>query len=250
MNNIEEKSNEEVVDVKALQDTEADILSAYQADNKKIHFAGDNLKSLQKEMNGGLMCERLYLFGGVPGFGVTTLLNNLADNLCLDSHPVLFFSYGVGKSELRYRTFARFSKFAIQDFDNKDIKPDMIQKILIDPKIQTIEKFKYILEDRMGIEAWEPMIAEIQATHGEGPVVIIDNIRKIFTREAFNEERFRIEYILSNLMGFAKKYRIPIIASSELNRAHYTHQNISKGNWDLACLKESVPWNMMRHGLA
>jgi len=37
--------------------------------------------------------------------------NNLADNICLQNHPLLFFSCDDGATELRYRTYSRFSGF-------------------------------------------------------------------------------------------------------------------------------------------
>jgi hypothetical protein len=51
---------------------------------------------------------RFYLLGGIPSASKTMLVNNLADNICINGQPVLVFSYDDGKTELRYRTFARF----------------------------------------------------------------------------------------------------------------------------------------------
>jgi replicative DNA helicase len=224
------------IGIDALIDNPADVLCDYQADNQKISFAGDNFKLLEDKMNGGFLSGRIYLLGGVPGEGVTTMLNNLVDNLCFNGIPVLFFSYGVSRSEIRYRTFARFSKHSISDFNDKKVSTDVISAIMAEPRIKMINTLKYVCDAVFEIESWELMMEQICTMHTQPPVIVIDNIRKIFTPETFDEERFRIEYILQKLSMMARKYHIPVVASSELARMSYKAK-FEKIN--MACLKES-----------
>ena len=57
--------------------------------------------------------------------GKTVLINNIADNICLNGYPVLFFSYDDGRAELRYRTYCRFSGFDIEDFNKQRFQSDL-----------------------------------------------------------------------------------------------------------------------------
>ena len=61
-------------------------------------------------MNGGLIGGRTYVLGGIPSACKTALANNMADNICLNGHPVLFFSYDDGRTELRYRYLFSFQR--------------------------------------------------------------------------------------------------------------------------------------------
>lgn len=225
------------IDVNSLTDNPANVLADYETDNQKISFAGDNLKFMENRMNGGLLGDRIYLFGGVPDYGITTLLNNMADNLCLNGVPVLFFCYGVSRSELRYRTFARFSDHPIDDFNNKKVTPDGISEIMAEPRINMISSLKYTCDAGCEIESWESIMEKICTKHHQPPVILVDNLRKIYTPETFNGERFRLAYLLSRLAMMARKYHIPVLIASELSRTHYQPK---KEKVTIACFKESV----------
>ena len=95
----------------------------------KIPFAGNELNQLETIMNGGLIGGRFYLLGGIPSASKTTLVNNMADNICLNGNPVLFYSLDDGKADLRYRSFARFSSYEIEDFNQNRLNKDEIGKI-------------------------------------------------------------------------------------------------------------------------
>ena len=103
-------------DVSRLLDTPERIVSERDETFVQIPFAGDNLTSLQNKMGGGLLGSRLYILGGIPSASKTMLANNIADNICLNGYPVLFFSYDDGRDELRKRTLSRFSGIHIEQF--------------------------------------------------------------------------------------------------------------------------------------
>ena len=72
------------------------IASEHEFMNTRISIAGDNLLGLEKKLKGGLKRGNLYTLAGTPLPGKTTLLNNIADNLCLNGYPVLFCVLHVG----------------------------------------------------------------------------------------------------------------------------------------------------------
>jgi replicative DNA helicase len=186
-------------------------------------------------MNDGLIGGRFYLLGGIPSASKTMLVNNLADNICVNSQPVLVFSYDDGKTELRYRTFARFGNHTIEEFNQKRINKENIKRLCRDSNINKIMKLKYVVEENIPIEKWEDLIEQIQKLHGKPPVIMIDYLRKLRTENSTSDERLRVDNILSNLTGLAKKYNIPVVAISELARDSYkSGQRLS-----MASFKES-----------
>jgi replicative DNA helicase len=184
-------------------------------------------------MNGGFAGGRFYLFGGIPSSGKTVLLNNIADNICLNGYPVLFFSYDDGKTELKYRTFSRFSKKPIEEFNLRTIHD--IENICQIPAVKRIIPLKYIVQQIIPVEKWPDLIDQIQKKHGRAPVIIIDYLRKLRTEKSSGDERLRVDDILSKLTEIAKTHNTPVIAISELARDSYkSGQRLS-----MASFKES-----------
>ncbi len=230
----EKKSKDaKIIQIDSYLDDINQAVADYQKNYVRIPFANNNLINLEKMMSGGFAGGRFYLFGGIPAAGKTVLLNNIADNICLNNYPVLFFSYDDGKAELRYRSFSRFTKQPIEEF-NKCHKKD-IQGICQLPNIKQIMSLKYVVQQMITIEKWPELIEQITKKHGKSPVIIIDYLRKLRTEKSSGDERLRVDNILSKLTEIAKTYNTPVIAISELARDSYkSGQRLS-----LASLKES-----------
>jgi len=161
------------------------------------------------------------------------LLNNIADNICLNGYPVLFFSYDDGRAELRYRTFSRFSLQTIEDFNLRTVKD--IRSVWNNSNVQQIISKKYVVQQMITLEKWNELIKAIKEKHGKAPVIIIDYLRKLRTEKSTFDERLRVDDILSRLTEMAKYHNTPIIAISELARDSYkSGQRLS-----MASFKES-----------
>jgi replicative DNA helicase len=145
----------------------------------------------------------------------------MADNICLNGQPVLFFSFDDGRSELRYRSFARFSSYGIEDFNQNRLNKNEIERICETANIKKIMGLKYVVEKNINIEKWDDLIEQIKKRHQKAPVIIIDYLRKLRTDNKTSDERLRVDDILSNLTGLAKKFNIPVLAISELARDSY-----------------------------
>ena len=232
---LESQNKEEKIDVADFFDTTEKIISEHDESFIKIPFAADNLSHLEASMNGGLIGGRFYLLGGIPSASKTMLANNIADNICLNGHPVLFFSYDDGKAELRYRTFARFSINGIEDFNQNRLDKNEIKRICETNNLQKIRELKGVVEKTINIEKWDGLIEQIIKLKKLPPTIIIDYLRKLRTANNTSDERLRVDDILSNLTGLAKKHNIPVLAISELARDSYkSGQRLS-----MASFKES-----------
>jgi replicative DNA helicase len=198
------------------------VVSAYSDDYVRIPFDADGkLKILEHKMNGGLAGGCLYILGGIPSAGKTGLINNIADNICLQGYPVLFFSYDDGRSELRYRTYARFSGFEIEDFNKNIPEKSDIEAIAGNDKIKAISPLKYVVQQSINTEDWPGLIEQVKKRHNKAPVIIIDYLRKLRTKDHQADERLRVDQILSCLTEMAKTHNTPVLAISELARDSY-----------------------------
>lgn len=232
---LESKSQEKEIKIDSFLDTPQTIVSEYDQNYIRVPFAGDGLSFLEKQMNGGLIGGRFYILGGIPSSGKTALINNIADNICLNDHPVLFFSYDDGKSELNYRTLSRFSKHSIEDFNKNTLQKKDVNAVCKNQNIKKILSLKYVVQAMIKVEKWSNLIEQIQKKHNKPPVIIIDYLRKLRTENKSSDERLRVDNILSNLTELAKKYNSPVVAISELARDSYrSGQRLS-----MASFKES-----------
>lgn len=221
------------IEIDSLLDNQEKTIDEFKQNYVRIPFANTNLTNLENMMSGGFAGGRFYLFGGIPSAGKTVLLNNIADNICLNGYPVLFLSFDDGKSELRHRTFSRFSKHPIEEFNLRTIRD--IQSICQLPTIKQIIPLKYVVERSIPVERWSDLIDQIKQKHGKAPVIIIDYLRKLRTEKSIGDERLRVDDILSRLTEIAKVNNTPVIAISELARDSYkSGQRLS-----MASFKES-----------
>jgi len=202
----------------------------YRENYVRVPFANDNLGHLENVMNGGFAGGCFYIFGGIPTAGKTLLLNNIADNICLNGYPVLFFSYDDVQSELRYRTFSRFSGHSIEEFNTRSLRD--IGCIFEIPPVKEIISRKYVVQQMIPVEKWNELIEPIKQKHGKAPVIIIDYLRKLRTEKGNGDERLRVDDILTKLTEIAKVHNTPVIVISELARDAYKGgQRLSMANY-------------------
>jgi len=227
------KKETKTIDVNSFLYNKEKTVSNFQKNYVRIPFANTNLKELENSMNGGFSGGGFYLFGGIPSSGKTVLLNNIADNICLNDYPVLFFCYDDDATELQHRTFTRFSGQSIELFNRRTV--NNLHQIWEIPDIKKIMSLKYVVQQMIQVEKWCGLINQIRQIHGRAPVIIIDYLRKLRTEKGSGDERLRIDDILSKLTEIAKTNNTPVIAISELARDSYkTGQRLS-----MASFKES-----------
>ena len=217
-----------------LLDTVAIVTAEYDEQYVRVSFeAGDLLSIMQSKMNGGLIGGRTYVLGGIPSSGKTVLTNNIADNICLNGHPVLFFSYDDGRTELRYRTYCRFSGFDIEEFNNHRVSKSDLETICRNVSVSAINKSKYVVQNTINIKDWTQLVDKIYSRHQKPPVIIIDYLRKVKTESNRSDERLRVDEILSTLTDMAKTNNLPVLVISELSRESYkTGQRLSMTSYN------------------
>jgi len=217
----EQKNKKEVktINVNSFLYNEEKTIADYQKNYVRIPFGNTNLIKLEDSMNGGFSGGGFYLFGGIPSSGKTVLLNNIADNICINGFPVLFFCYDDDRAELQHRTFARFSGESIEKFNKRTYTN--IRGVWQLPDIKKIMSLKYVVQQMITVEKWCDLINQIKKIHDKPPVIIVDYLRKLRTEKSSGDERLRIDDILGKLTEIAKNNNTPVIAISELARDSY-----------------------------
>jgi replicative DNA helicase len=233
--NAKPASDEKEIDLFDLLDTPEKVTAEYDESYVRIPFSLKQLSNLEGKLNGGLVGGRLYVLGGIPSAGKTVVANNIADNVCLHSHPVLFFSYDDGRMELRYRTYSRFSDFDIENFNQKQATKTDLEAICKNRAVSRINANKYVVQHMIQVDDWPKIIDKIVKRHGKAPVIIVDYLRKLRTKNGSGDERLRVDGIMSMLTDLAKTYNTPVMVISELARDSYkSGQRLS-----MASFKES-----------
>ena len=143
-------------------------------------------------------------------------------------YPVMVFSYDDGADELRYRTYARFSGFDIESFNQNQVSESDIKGILNNKHVKTISSLKYVVSELINTEDWSGLLDQVIAKHKKPPVIIADYLRKLRLNDQQASERAHVDEILSCLTYLAKTYNTPIMVLSELARDSYkTGQRLS-----------------------
>jgi len=213
------KKEEKIINVNSFLYNEERTIADFQKNYVRIPFGNTNLINLENSMNGGFYGGGFYLFGGIPSSGKTVLLNNIADNICINGFPVLFFCYDDDRTELCHRTLARFSNQSIETFNKRTA--NNLRQIWQLPEIKKIMSLKYVVQQMITVEKWCDLINQIKKIYGKPPVIIIDYLRKLRTEKSSGDERLRIDDILSKLTEIAKTNNTPVITISELGRDSY-----------------------------
>ena len=206
---LESRTREQIPSINDLLDDPSAIISEWKENHVRVPFSADNLKNMESMMSKGLKGGKLYFLGGIPSSGKSMLVNNIADNICMNDHPVLLFSFDDCKEEIRYRTFARFNKYSIHNFNDRSLTESDLKAITNDPNIQKIQSVKYICEKQLSIHTWSHMIDEIKERHNKSPVIIVDYLKKIQTKKKTSEERLRIDDIVYRLSETSEGLQLP-----------------------------------------
>jgi replicative DNA helicase len=225
------------------------LILNYRRPNRVIPFGGETLNKLEKAMNGGLFGGHLYLIGELPYENNAILINNIADNICLNEYPVLFISQD-NEIEILLKTITRFSKYRMDDLNKNAVSEDELQNILKNNEISKIIKHKYTIGIKISIGTWRDCIETIMDLHKKPVTIIIDNIQKVNSRENIQNGRDRIDNSAIKIKSLAKEYNIPIIAQSMVDRTFYKDNrkfNISSFK-DSGVLEYEASWCAILQG--
>ena len=191
----------------------------------------------------GKMAPGLYCIGGLTGCGKTTFALQIADQVAEAGNPVMYFSLEQSREEL---TMKSISRIASEKYGVYVSSMDLITGFNRDPQkcsrvIQQWNKdggitsaFRYYRE-RIAPNKWtlerdfnadyteiEKKIELYIRTHDKIPLVIVDYLQVLSLPEgAKKTDTEAINEIVEGLKQISKRYTVPIIVLSALNRESY-----------------------------
>lgn len=203
-----------------LMQSEIDLMK--RAANKKTGFVELDEKS------GGLY-PGLYVIAATSSLGKTTFAGQIADNLAIDGHDVLFFSMEQSRLELVTKSLTRV---IAQRYD-KTISSLLLRKGSYQDKLkEAMLEYKTAVSDRLSIiecdfsysaSSIDRYIERYIKYNNCSPVVFIDylqilqpddSLKKASTKEA-------VDNTVKELKQISKKYNLTVFVISSVNRTNY-----------------------------
>jgi replicative DNA helicase len=167
----------------------------------------------------------MYAIAGAPRRGKTTFTLELATRVAtLNKIPVLFFTYEQTKKNLTYRLLAKESRLNPDSLQRKKIYSDIIAEAKFRggwKKMQEYMDYFYIVEatkedtvDRIRSYAYNAM----QDFNTDDIMIFVDYIQKMPLSRNYNDEKFKIEEISTELKALSIELNNPIMTISSLSK--------------------------------
>ena len=182
----------------------------------------------------------LYLIGALPSVGKTTLALQLVDGMAKQGHHVLYYTLDNTRKELMGKSLSRLTYDIVvaSGYDRMvaktatDILTGSRYKSYSDLELQVIKaamdsyydfgKNIYMYND---LPAMSPMAIEEQVIKHmrikrQKPMVVVDYMQMVkFDKKA--DDKKNVDLVLSQLKAIAKKYSVPVLGISSVNRENY-----------------------------
>ena len=194
-------------------------------------------KLLDETLNGGIK-QGLYAIGAISSLGKTTLVHQIADNLALDGHDVLFFSLEMDRFQMLSKSLSRLSyqiaeegrntdKFAlchsdiVQAYKLKGKQVEMLDKAVETYKANYARNIRYEYGAKSGEEIAKVVDNHIKYTEKK-PIVIVDFLQ--YVKGTKQDARMATNENVAILKDLVVQHGIPVILISSFNRSSYKTQ--------------------------
>ena len=193
------------------------------------------ITGLDKALDGGLHAG-LTVLGAVSSMGKTSLMLQIADTLANAGRDVLFITVEMSRMEL-------LAKSAVRGTSER-------ARPLLDGKLpaNTVRKLLSVYRKKTGgrVELWEPdapltpaLLEEKVSAFCEShtaPVLFLDYLQLVAPARAGMTEKQTADAAVAMLKQLARRYDLPVMAASSLNREAYRPGSAEPG---LSAFKES-----------
>lgn len=191
------------------------------------------------EALGGGIYEGLYVVGAVSSLGKTTFALQLADQIADSGKDILFFSLEMQREELIAKSVSRWTLTlagkktsnakttrGITDPARRRRYSEEEQELLANAIARYGEYGKHIWIDEglgnIGTQQIEERIEDHIRITGNTPIVFIDYLQILASPDPRMTDKQATDKNVFNLKRISRKYKLPIVAVSSLNRDNYT----------------------------
>lgn len=193
------------------------------------------IAGLDKALDGGLHAG-LTVLGAVSSMGKTSLMLQMADTLAAAGRNVLFITIEMSRMELIAKSAVRGTKERARPLLDGKLPEEKVRGLISAYRQKTGGR----------VELWEPdahltpafldeKVSAFCAQH-ENPVLFLDYLQLVAPARAGMTEKQTADAAVAMLKQLARRYDMPVVAASSLNREAYRPGSAEPG---LSAFKES-----------
>lgn len=193
------------------------------------------IAGLDKALDGGLHAG-LTVLGAVSSMGKTSLMLQMADTLAAAGKNVLFITIEMSRMELIAKSAVRGTKERVRPLLDGRLPEEKVRGLISAYRQKTGGR----------VELWEPdapltpafldeKVSAFCAQH-ESPVLFLDYLQLVAPARTGMTEKQTADAAVAMLKQLARRYDMPVVAASSLNREAYRPGSAEPG---LSAFKES-----------
>ena len=217
------------------QPTLEDEFLAYLGRRGGAAVMSTGIAGLDKALDGGLHAG-LTVLGAVSSMGKTSLMLQMADTLAAAGRNVLFITIEMSRMELIAKSAVRGTKERARPLLDGKLPEEKVRGLISAYRQKTGGR----------VELWEPdapltpafldeKVSAFCAQH-ESPVLFLDYLQLVAPARAGMTEKQTADAAVAMLKQLARRYDMPVVAASSLNREAYRPGSAEPG---LSAFKES-----------
>lgn len=222
------------ISVKHEKSIEDEFLDYLNRRSQKAVFA-TGISGLDKALDGGLHAG-LTVLGAVSSMGKTSLMLQMADTLAAAGRNVLFITIEMSRMELIAKSAVRGTKERARPLLDGKLPEEKVRGLISAYRQKTGGR----------VELWEPdapltpafldeKVSAFCAQH-ESPVLFLDYLQLVAPARTGMTEKQTADAAVAMLKQLARRYDMPVVAASSLNREAYRPGSAEPG---MSAFKES-----------
>lgn len=180
-------------------------------------FVPTGYQDLDSTLGGGMLNSGMYILAARPGVGKTTLAINIADRLARGGKPVLFVSLEMDPEQIEAKRLARETGIPANRLLMDSLTEEEGVQVAHGADIIRALPVHFNRRDRVTVAQVEQMARRVAGL----ALIVIDYIGKIIP-ENRGRRGNRVEYmteISGDIKDLARRFRVPVLALCQLNRA-------------------------------
>ena len=222
------------ISVKHEKSIEDEFLDYLNKRSQKAVFA-TGISGLDRALDGGLHAG-LTVLGAVSSMGKTSLMLQMADTLAAAGRNVLFITIEMSRMELIAKSAVRGTKERARPLLDGKLPEEKVRGLISAYRQKTGGR----------VELWEPdapltpafldeKVSAFCEQH-ESPVLFLDYLQLVAPARAGMTEKQTADAAVAMLKQLARRYDMPVVAASSLNREAYRPGSAEPG---MSAFKES-----------
>lgn len=217
------------------QPTLEDEFLAYLGRRGGAAVMSTGIAGLDKALDGGLHAG-LTVLGAVSSMGKTSLMLQMADTLAAAGRNVLFITIEMSRMELIAKSAVRGTRERARSLLDGRLPEDKVRSLISAYRQKTGGRVELWEPDALLTPAFLDEKVSAFCEQHENPVLFLDYLQLVAPARAGMNEKQTADAAVAMLKQLARRYDMPVVAASSLNREAYRPGSAEPG---LSAFKES-----------